>query len=301
MSQEGESSEGRASRFCTNCGAPGLAGSTYCGSCGAAISSQSIASTVGLGFSGTGLQMFGWLLIGIAIAIISGILAYAFTETSSFYGGPYIFFPVLFLIYVLIVPTASAWYLVGFWRWFVKKLWFSDGTQASFGGAVGQIWGIYAIIGVVNFSLQVFPIWGVSEVITFPVYLLISGAIYLRIYRFQVAEINFSSGRGWSLTAGYLPFLGWLVLLYLSMFTIIGWAWAATAMIRWIYRKIDAGQDQLFFAGKGWGLLWRGILAFVLSIFIIPIPWVALWMIRWFVGNTSIQRPHLQEDLSQAS
>ena len=39
MSRDGESFDGRASRYCSSCGAPGLEGSAYCGGCGAAIDS----------------------------------------------------------------------------------------------------------------------------------------------------------------------------------------------------------------------------------------------------------------------
>jgi hypothetical protein len=71
----------------------------------------------------------------------------------------------------------------------------------------------------------------------------------------------------------------------LSFITIIGWAWVATATLRWICRHIEGTHTQLSFVGSGWGLLWRSVV-YVLSIaFIIPIPWTYAWIMRWYTSQ----------------
>ena len=46
--------------------------------------------------------------------------------------------------------------------------------------------------------------------------------------------------------------------------------------------------SALQFHGKGHQVLWRVAVAALLSILIIPIPWVLLWYTRWIVANVTI-------------
>ena len=88
----------------------------------------------------------------------------------------------------------------------------------------------------------------------------------------------------------YWPLLGWDLLLGLSFFSIIGWAWVMSAIMRWICRNIYMGRDQVVFVGSGWGFLWRGFVAMLGSILIITIPWLWVWYIRWIARNIVILR-----------
>jgi hypothetical protein len=54
----------------------------------------------------------------------------------------------------------------------------------------------------------------------------------------------------------YWPFLGWLLLFFVSMVTVVGWALVAAAWMRWIYRNVNIGGDRLVFwvrAGRSYG------------------------------------------------
>ena len=124
-----------------------------------------------------------------------------------------------------------------------------------------------------------------------PILLLpISAAVALKITRWFFASITLSCGTKLTFKGNYTPYLGWTILVDLSAFTIIGWAWASVAMLRWICRNVDGGQNQLEFLGSGWGLLWRCFLAGLASLLIIPIPWVWLWVVQWTVGNMVIKQ-----------
>ena len=68
--------------------------------------------------------------------------------------------------------------------------------------------------------------------------------------------------------------IGWQFLLYVSVITIIGWAWVITAWMRWICRNIDGTRREVIFIGTGLEFLWRTIVFAIACIFIIPIPWV---------------------------
>ncbi len=213
-------------------------------------------------FKGTGLQALGWGLIAVIL--------------STF-----------------IIP--AAWGAVVLYRWFVKNLSFSDGTQASFAGRGGQVWGYFVLAILLGFSPTLShnlddPI--TSIVVFWCLYFLVIGinvAIQLKILRWFISNIRLSCGTEITFKGSYSQYLGWMLLIILSIFTVIGWAWAAVAMLRWLFRNIKGGEHELVFLGSGWGLLWRSYLAALACFFIIPIPWMAVWVVRWIVKNMLIR------------
>jgi len=218
---------------------------------------------VSLVFQGTGLQALGYGLLYIILS-------------------------------VLIIP--AAWGAVPLYRWFVRNLSFSDGTETSFTGRGGEIWDIFALAMIIIYIPQLPSRMENSEAaalvsIFLPITLLpISTVLWLKTVRWFVAHIALSCGTSLRFVGAYGPYLGWTVLLVLSFFTVIGWAWAAVAMTRWLCRNVAGAQLRVVFEGGGWGLLWRGIVAALASIIVIPIPWMATWIVRWFARNMVVQR-----------
>ena len=47
------------------------------------------------------------------------------------------------------------------------------------------------------------------------------------------------------------PIIGWQILLMISFITIIGWAWVATAWMRWICRNIYGTRREIVFNASG--------------------------------------------------
>jgi hypothetical protein len=112
------------------------------------------------------------------------------------------------------------------------------------------------------------------------------------VIRWVVRNIA-SAGQPLPLTfaGSYWGLLGWTMLQYLSVLTIIGWAWVSTAAGRWVCRNVQGSRRAISFAASGWGVLWRSI-AFALScLLLIPIPWTLRWYARWMVSQIRLGSP----------
>jgi hypothetical protein len=110
--------------------------------------------------------------------------------------------------------------------------------------------------------------------------------------RWVVANIS-SQGRHLPLTFAGSPwaYLGWYVLLYVSVITIIGWAWVTTAWIRWICRNITGTRRNIVFTASGWQILWRTLVFALAAALIIPIPWAMGWYAGWYVSQFVLVEP----------
>jgi hypothetical protein len=99
----------------------------------------------------------------------------------------------------------------------------------------------------------------------------------------------------------FWPYLGWNLLIGLSMITLIGWAWVLRFLLRWICRNI-AGTHRFDFVGEGSSLLWRLIVLFIGCLFIIPIPWLFAWFYNWlvtqFVVAPAVQAQALEQTIA---
>ena len=214
-------------------------------------------------FKGTGLQALGWGLYSLLLSL-------------------------------LIIP--AAWGAAALYRWFVRNLSFSDGTQASFEGRGGEVWGYFVLMTLLGLAPQLSrgiedPRGAFLASLVLPLlFLPINVAIWLKIWRWFVSRIRLSSGTPLVFTGTYGSYLGWMLLVIVSAYTIVGLPWATVAMARWICRNIEGGDNELVFHGSGWGLFWRVFLAVLASLFVIPIPWVTVWLVRWFARNMLITK-----------
>jgi len=118
---------------------------------------------------------------------------------------------------------------------------------------------------------------------------LVQVVLYWLFFKWFVANIA-SAERllGLSFSGSLWAFLGWTLLGVVSMITIIGWAWVYTAATRWFCRNIQGTRRAVVFKGSGLELLWRGVVAGIAMLFIIPIPWVYRWMLGWFASQTEL-------------
>jgi len=130
----------------------------------------------------------------------------------------------------LIIP--AAWGAVFLFRWVVENLSLSDGTKASFVGRGKDIWGYFVIVALAgavpqvlsgvfrdNSGTEVLVLWGAILLLT-PV----TVAVYLKIFHWLLSNIKLSCGTNLSFEGRFGAYLGWVVLLYVSLFTIVGWA-----------------------------------------------------------------------------
>ena len=211
----------------------------------------------------------------------------------TFTGGALASFGYSFLfliLFLLILP--GAWGAVPFAVWWTANLAFDDGTRAEFTGRAGQVWALFAVLALLAWLPGIATAaMGKSDksnlmqlafmVVLFP----LEAAVKLALYRWFFASIRLTPGGSPRFVATYLGYLGWTALLGLSLLTVIGWAWAGVAMLRWFCRNIESDAYSISFVGTGWGLLWRSFVWLFGTVLLLPIPWVYRSMYAWGTNN----------------
>lgn len=181
---------------------------------------------------------------------------------------------------VLVIPTP--WVLVWFTKWFVPCVSVPGRPNLSFEGSAMTIvpWYFGAIVlGIVVYYLDIQMLHFVENIVQI--------ALSWLFIRWFVANLG-SNGQllGLSFSGTVWAVVGWNILLVLSIFTIIGWAWVYVAQMRWFCRNIQGTRREVTFTGTGLEFLWRAIVAGIACIFIIPIPWMYRWFGQWVASQT---------------
>ena len=176
-----------------------------------------------------------------------------------------------------VVP--SPWANTAFYRWFVHRIVLPNGKAVGFAGKPGDIWWAFMLLALSAYANAIHDLL-VLAVLPLTVWL------YIVIMRWVFANLIWA-GRAAPLrfTGGYWGLLGWMALSIVSILTIIGWAWAMNAMMRWICRHVEGSSQRLDFVATGWNTLWRTFAFSFLCILIIPIPWLLRWYTRWMVAQ----------------
>jgi hypothetical protein len=194
---------------------------------------------------------------------------------------------ILFVIgLVLVIP--APWVIVWYVKWFTSCVHVPGRPNLSFEGRPLTIvpWYFGAIVLAIIFAVIAYASdnRAIDQVDT-----LIEIALYWLFLKWFIANLA-SNGHplGLSFSGSFWAFLGWTILAGISIITIIGWAWVYAAQIRWICRNIQGTRRQVVFKGTGLEYLWRMIVTVLASAFIIPIPWVCRWMIKWQASQTEL-------------
>jgi hypothetical protein len=56
--------------------------------------------------------------------------------------------------------------------------------------------------------------------------------------------------------------------------------------MRWVCRHIEGTRREVVFNASGLQYLWRVLVFGLASSFIIPIPWMFRWLVRWLASQT---------------
>ncbi len=180
-----------------------------------------------------------------------------------------------------IIPTP--WVIVMYCRWIVSSVHVPGRPNLTFTGRpVTLMWyfaALAVIIGVAFIGSQLLN----------NLMIILQIVLYWLLIKWFVANIS-SNGQplGLNFSGSFWGYLGWNILAFVSVITIIGWAWVYTAQIRWMCRHIEGTRREVVFNATGLAFLWRSLVTFIACAFIIPIPWVMRWFIRWQVSQTAL-------------
>jgi len=194
------------------------------------------------------------------------------------------------LLFLCVIP--AAWGATSLLRWGMERIERTDGGHIRFEGRGGQVWPLFiALIALIILPQCAHSLFGRPEgpgfiLLLTLVLLPLIAAVKLAIYRWIIDNLRLTPGGQARLTASYGGYLGWLVILNASIFTLVGWAWVVPALLRWLAGSVQGDGYGLEFVGTGWGLLWRAALWTVGILFVIPIPWVLRSVYGWFTDNT---------------
>jgi hypothetical protein len=222
---------------------------------GAAASIPGVPMARGAGTGSLSLEADTWSLLGRSLLVTLGNL--------------------------LVIP--APWLVTGFYRWFLSHLRVPQRPNLGFTGQPGDIWYVFVLLALGAYA-------GLSGVPYLQYILLpVQGYLSWMTVRWFVANIS-SNGQRLPLTFTGEPliYVGWYVLGIVSIITIIGWAWVMTAFMRWVCRNITGTRREVTFIASGWQVLWRTIVFGVGMVFIIPIPWVLSWYVRWTVSQLEL-------------
>jgi hypothetical protein len=179
---------------------------------------------------------------------------------------------------LFIIPVP--WVVTMYCRWIVSRVRVTQRPNLSFTGRPVELMWFYVVV-----ILFIAAAWAQSHLLSFAINVA-QLVLYWLLIKWFVANIS-SDGRplGLRFSGSFWGFLGWAVLGAVSVITIIGWAWVYVAQIRWMCRHIEGTRRDVVFEGSGLEFLWRSIVTLLVSLLIIPIPWMYRWLTRWLASQ----------------
>jgi hypothetical protein len=113
----------------------------------------------------------------------------------------------------------------------------------------------------------------------------LAAGIGYSLLKWVVFNMRLSTGPQLTFIGSFPKLLGWNLLLLLSYCTVVGWAWVAVALIRWIASETK-GQGVAFeFRASPVEFLWRGLVTILGILAIVTIPYSLAWFYRWLTSN----------------
>jgi GYF domain 2 len=180
---------------------------------------------------------------------------------------------------IFVIPLP--WVLVMYCRWIVSCTHVPGRPNLTFTGQPLTIlwWYFGAIVLFIVISLTDIQALNALSI-------LIQLGLYWLAIKWFVANLA-SNGQplGLGFSGSYWAYLGWNILIALSFITVIGWAWVYTAQMRWVCRNIEGTRREVVFEATGLQYLWRALVVVLACCFIVPIPWVLRWFMRWHASQ----------------
>jgi hypothetical protein len=244
--------------------------------------------------------MAGWEKAGRIPGLISGLAAQrpavpfpgmAANSAGSVAGAglaakldlwPFLGWVLLFGIGVVLVIPAP-WTATYFYRHLIGRISVPGRGPLAFTGQPLDIWYVFVGIGVLTY------VGHSNKPIVQRIVLLAQAFLSWMVIRWVLSKLE-SNGQpvGISFEGSSLVYVGWYALTTISVITIIGWAWAATAWMRWICKNTQGTRREIIFNATGLEMLWRTVLFAFGCAFIIPIPWLLRWYTQWYVSQFAL-------------
>jgi hypothetical protein len=196
---------------------------------------------------------------------------------------------VLLVGMVLIIP--APWALAMYFRWLASCLRVPGRPNLTFAGRASTLvpFVVAALAFFVLFAFAVPSDIAESGHLFNVVSTVVNVLVSWLLIRWFVANLAAKqTPLGLSFSGSFWGYLGWTLLLYLSLITVIGWAWVYAAQLRWMCRHVEGTRRHIVFNGTGLEILWRTLVTFLAAIFIIPIPWVVRWFVRWLTSQIAL-------------
>jgi hypothetical protein len=198
---------------------------------------------------------------------------------------PFLGRSILFVIGMLLVIPAP-WVAVSYYRWMASRMVVPGHPNFAFTGRVGDIWYVFVILALCSYSGSTGHT--AIQVLVIP----LEGFLSWMILRWIASNLS-SNGQQLPLSfeGNALAYVGWHLLMFVSMITIIGWAWVIPAWMRWNCRHVHGTRREILFKASGLEVLWRTVVFVIGCAFLIPIPWVLRWYVEWYVSQFALEPP----------
>jgi len=189
---------------------------------------------------------------------------------------------LLFVVGTLLVIPAP-WVATSFYRWIASRIEVPGRPNFAFTGQVGDIWYIFIAMGVMTWlgSIDLNNL----QYLSIPIQAVLSWMVV----RWVASSL---SSNGQPLPTDFegsaVGYVGWTLLMYVSVITIVGWAWVVTAWMRWMCRNVSGTHREIAFNATGLEVLWRTVLFVLGCALVIPIPWVLRWYTGWYVSQFAL-------------
>ncbi len=187
----------------------------------------------------------------------------------------------LVLLFSLVLVIPLPWALLMYCRWIVSCTRVPQRPNLGFTGRAVDLMWFYVVA-----LLYIVAAWSQSQALNIAIDVAQLVLYWLLIKWFMANLTSNGQPLGLSFSGSFWGFLGWSLLGVIAIITIIGWAWVYVAQLRWMCRHIEGTRRAVVFNGTGLEFLWRALVTALGSLFIIPIPWMYRWFIRWLGSQT---------------
>ena len=209
------------------------------------------------------------------------------------------------MVLVVPAPWAFCWYA----RWFASRVRPSGGTALTFGGSPGGVAVLAVLYGILGLASLIYvtvtdsppppdtwygflllSIYGPNDVwnVTFSLAAL---PLQWAVLRWILNHTRLGGG-SFRFEGSVWGYVGWALLTWLSIPTVVGWAWVGAAFGRWMAQRTRHDEGTLDFVARGHQFLWRIPVTILFCLPLVTIPWALRWLLRWQLRQVEWRRRH---------